>query len=211
MEKLTTCVLCTVGGVARVFLGCPLRSAPWYFLRSKLGIVVGSRTLGLRWWGEHIFLGKAGNQWLFLEGADVACFFFFLQVSESEMSIDTTKMETPSQIPLESEMSLGWCILGYLGWLGYRTNQGGLSIVYRLDLRLYYDTPLAPRELYNPFVLRKLNLGLQVFLQVSCETIRSVRNWCRNGRGNLGVALEEYALGVAKTLVHSVQVMYSFL
>ena len=56
-------------------------------------------------------------------------FFSFLQFLESEMSIDTTKMETPSQIPLESEMFLGLCILGYLGWLGYQSsNQGGLSI-----------------------------------------------------------------------------------
>ena len=40
MEKLTTCVLCTVGGVARVFLGGPFRSAPWYFFNSSWVIVL---------------------------------------------------------------------------------------------------------------------------------------------------------------------------
>ena len=70
-------------------------------------------------------------------------------------------------------------------------------------MRLYYDTPLAPRELYNPFVLRKLNLGLQVFLQVFLRNHdRSVE---KIGAGEMGheaikgVAFqEELALGLLK-------------
>ncbi|CAK9059329.1 unnamed protein product [Durusdinium trenchii] len=60
----------------------------------------------------------------------------------------------------ESEMSssiLPWkslqrvCLAQLLVWLG--------SILVVLFDPMYYDTPIAPRELYNPFVLRKLNVN----------------------------------------------------
>ena len=162
-------MLCTVGGVDRVFLGGPLRSAPRYFFNPSLGIVVFRNAGGVRdfffsqvgWdfgWGGDYFLGKTGKRLLILRGGCVlrrVC-VFFLQFSDSDC----------------------------------------------LCLRLYYDTPLAPRELYNPFVLRKLNLGLQVFLQVSCETTRSVEQLVQEKwKRQFGSCLGGGCLGFAKTLV----------
>ena len=82
MEKLTTCVLCTVGGVARVFLGGPFRSAPWYFfnfaggmsdffLKGWLGLKLGWRLffLAKNWKDIAIFGG-----WTCFEGR-VFCTF----------------------------------------------------------------------------------------------------------------------------------------
>lgn len=77
MEKLTTCVLCTVGGVARVFLGGPFRSAPWYFF--KLGDCFVSfaggvsdflflRLVGTSVGVETIFLAKNWKDMAIFEG-----------------------------------------------------------------------------------------------------------------------------------------------
>lgn len=82
MEKLTTCVLCTVGGVARVFLGGPFRSAPWYFFNFAGGVsdFLFLRLVGTSVGVETIFLAKNWKDMAIFGGGLVLRGVFFAHV-----------------------------------------------------------------------------------------------------------------------------------